>query len=152
MIYTHEWFMSKALQQAQQAQSENEVPIGAVVVSQHRIIAQGYNQVELLNDPMAHAEIIALTAACHHFSSKILRHCTLYVTVEPCAMCAAVCKLAQIGLLVYGVSEPKTGYTNYQPSLLHQSTQVIQGVLSENCKTLMQQFFAGKRERHILSK
>ncbi len=137
--------MQQALQEAEQAFEADEVPIGAIVVSQRRIIGRGYNQTERLLDPSAHAEMIALTAACDHLGSKYLRDCTLFVTVEPCPMCASALRWSQIGRIVFGAEEPKYGYRRYQPPLLHPKTQVTGGLLAQPCAELMQRFFRGKR-------
>lgn len=140
-----DYFMKQALKQAYLAAEEDEVPIGAVVVVNNQIIGKGYNQTRRLNDNTAHAEMLALTSAFNHFNSSILQECTLYVTVEPCAMCAGASMWSRIGKLVYGTSEPKSGYTNYQPNLLHSKTTVVAGVLEEECREIMQRFFASKR-------
>ncbi|MEL6134571.1 MAG: nucleoside deaminase [Bacteroidota bacterium] len=134
-----------ALQEAQQAFEEDEVPIGAVVVCNQRVIGRGHNMVERLNDATAHAEMIALTAASDFLGNKFLKQCTLYVTIEPCPMCAGALKWAQIGRVVYGTREPKTGYSLHSPSLLHPKTQVTRGVMEYECSALMQDFFRKKR-------
>ena len=137
--------MQKAFRMAEQAFEEGEVPIGAVVVSNNRIIGKGYNQTERLEDPTAHAEIIAITAACNYLSSKYLQDCTLFVTIEPCPMCAGAIRWAQIPYLVYGAPEPKFGFSLYQPTLLHPKTQVKGGAMEIECRGLMQLFFDAKR-------
>lgn len=119
-----EKYMRAALQQAVEAAAEGEIPIGAVVVCNDRIIGVGHNMTERLDDPTAHAEMIALTSACNAIGGKYLNDCTLYVTVEPCPMCAAALNWAQLGRLVYGAADPKRGYSLYAPSLLHPRTQV----------------------------
>ena len=119
-----EKYMRAALRQAVEAAAEGEIPIGAVVVCNDRIIGVGHNMTERLDDPTAHAEMIALTSACNAIGGKYLNDCTLYVTVEPCPMCAAALNWAQLGRLVYGASDPKRGYSLYAPSLLHPRTQV----------------------------
>lgn len=141
----HEYYMKQAYRQALKAFDADEVPIGAVIVAGETIIAKGYNQTELLNDTTAHAEIIALTAAFSAMGSKFLEECIMYVTIEPCAMCAGALKWARIAKLVYGTAEPKSGFTLYQPSILHPSTEVISGVLKEECSQLMKDFFIEKR-------
>ncbi len=138
------FFMQEALKMAQQALEEDEVPVGAIIVSGTQIIAKAHNLVERLNDPTAHAEMQAITAACNHFQSKYLNACTLYVTLEPCPMCAAASHWAQIGRIVYGASDPKMGYSRHQ-HLLHPRTEVRHGVEAEVAKTMLQQFFTGKR-------
>ncbi|RMG55385.1 MAG: nucleoside deaminase [Bacteroidetes bacterium] len=144
-IHTDEYFMRQALLQAERAFEEEEVPIGAVVVCNYRIIGKGYNQTERLQDPTAHAEMLALTAACDHMGSKYLPDCTLFVTVEPCAMCAGALRWAQVGRVVYGTTEPKTGFQRYAPSLLHPRSELVGGVLAEDCAALMQAFFQRRR-------
>ncbi len=140
-----EYFMKQAYKEALKAFEANEVPIGAVIVAGDTIIAKGYNQTELLNDTTAHAEIIALTAAFSAMGSKFLEECTMYITVEPCAMCAGALKWARIGRLVYGASEPKSGFSLYQPSILHPNTKVEKDVLNVECRQLMKDFFEAKR-------
>ena len=142
---TDELFMKEALREAQAAGAEGEVPIGAVVVCRGRIIARGHNMTERLHDPTAHAEMIALTAATEAMGGKYLNDCALYVTVEPCPMCAAALCWAQVGRIVYGAPDPKRGYSLYSPSLLHPRTQVTKGVMEEECSALVLQFFKNKR-------
>ena len=140
-----ELYMREALREAQAAFDDGEVPIGAVVVARGRIIARGHNMTERLHDPSAHAEMIALTAATETLGGKYLSGCTLYVTVEPCPMCAAALNWAQVGRIVYGAADPKRGYSLYSPSLLHPKTEIKSGVLTEECGRLMLQFFKDKR-------
>lgn len=140
-----EKYMREALREAQAAAAEDEVPIGAVVVSRGRIIAKGHNMVEALNDPTAHAEMIAITAACEAVGGKYLTDCTLYVTVEPCPMCAAALGWSQISRIVYGAPAPKRGYTGFSPSLLHPKTEVTAGALASECSELVSGYFKGKR-------
>ncbi|MBO4671330.1 MAG: nucleoside deaminase [Bacteroidales bacterium] len=140
-----ELFMKEALREAEAAGGENEVPIGAVVVARGRVIARGHNMTERLHDPTAHAEMIALTAATEALGGKYLQDCTLYVTVEPCPMCAAALCWAQVGRIVYGAEDPKRGYSLYSPSLLHPRTEVTSGVLADACGELMIRFFKDKR-------
>ncbi|MBP5719703.1 MAG: nucleoside deaminase [Bacteroidales bacterium] len=140
-----ELFMREALREAEAARSEGEVPIGAVVVAKGRIIGRGHNMTERLHDPTAHAEMIALTAATEALGGKYLQDCTLYVTVEPCPMCAAALNWAQVSRIVYGAADPKRGYSMYSPSLLHPRTEVAAGVLAETCGKLMLDFFKEKR-------
>lgn len=141
-----EYFMQQALKLAQQAFEEDEVPIGAVVVWNQRIIGKGYNQTEKLNDVTAHAEMIALTAAFESMGGKYLDECTLYVTIEPCSMCAGALGWARPSRIVYGASEPKFGFSRYQPSLLHKKTHATGGILKDECAELMQRFFRNKRQ------
>lgn len=141
----HENYMRQALQEAQAAATQGEVPIGAVVVAGGRVIARAHNLTETLGDVTAHAEMQALTAAASALSGKYLDRCTLYVTVEPCPMCAAALRWAQLGTLVYGAPDPKRGYTTLGPRLLHPKTEIIRDILSEECATLMRTFFARLR-------
>ena len=138
-------YMQEALREARAAGAEDEVPIGAVVVCRGRIIARGHNMTERLHDPTAHAEMIALTAATEALGGKYLDACTLYVTVEPCPMCAAALCWAQLGRLVYGAPDPRRGYSLFSPSLLHPRTEVVSGLLSEECGTLVKDYFKSKR-------
>lgn len=134
-----------ALAQASEAASEDEVPIGAVIVCRGRIIGKGHNMTERLKDPTAHAEMIALTSATQAMGGKYLNDCTLYVTVEPCPMCAAALCWAQIGRIVYGAAEPKRGYSLFTPSLLHPKTEVTSGVLGDECSKIVTDYFKSKR-------
>ena len=140
-----ERYMRDAMLQAQMATSEDEVPIGAVIVCRGRIIGKGHNMTERLNDPTAHAEMIAITAATEAMGGKYLNDCTLYVTVEPCPMCAGALAWSQIGKVVYGASDPKRGFSNFSPSLMHPKTEVVSGVLSDECGGLVTEFFRNKR-------
>jgi len=142
---TDEQYMLRALEQAQMAADRDEVPVGVVVVCQDRIIARGHNLTETLNDVTAHAEMQAVTAAANALGGKYLSDCTLYVTVEPCVMCAGALAWAQVGRIVYGASDPKRGYSVYAPEALHPRTQVTAGVLAVECGELMRQFFKSKR-------
>lgn len=145
-ILSHEYFMSLAIKEAKRALQEEEVPIGAVIVSQNQIVGKGYNQVERLKDVTAHAEIIALTAAANYFNSKYLPDCTLYVTLEPCMMCANAIGWAQIKQVVFGASDPKKGFTLFTPSPLHPKCIAESGVLEEDCTALLRDFFRDKRK------
>ena len=138
-------YMQAALREAEEAAAEDEVPVGAVVVCRGRIIAKGHNMSERLNDPTAHAEMISLTAATEAIGGKYLNECTLYVTVEPCPMCAAALGWAQLGRQVYGASDPKRGYSLFTPGLLHPKTRVSAGVEEEKCAALMRSYFKSKR-------
>ena len=138
-------YMQGALREAAAAASEDEVPVGAVIVCKGRIIAKGHNMTERLHDPTAHAEMIALTAATEAMGGKYLNDCTLYVTVEPCPMCAAALCWAQIGRIVFGASDPKRGYSLFTPSLLHPKTEVLSGILEADCASLMKEYFQSKR-------
>lgn len=138
-------YMREALKEAAEAAMDDEVPIGAVIVARGRIIAKGHNMTEMLHDPTAHAEMIALTAATEAIGSKYLNDCTLYVTVEPCPMCAAALNWAQVGRIVYGASDPKRGYSMYSPSLLHPKTAVESGVSADECSAMVTDYFKSKR-------
>ena len=140
-----EYYMREALREARTAAAEDEVPIGAVVVSGDRIIGRGHNQTELLHDVTAHAEMLALTAAEEALGAKYLGDCTLYVTVEPCPMCAGALGWTQVGRIVYGAADPKRGFTLLTGPILHPKTEVTAGVLADECGELMQDFFRKKR-------
>lgn len=146
-MMTDEHFMKQALREAQRAFDEDEVPVGAVVVMNERIIARGYNQVEKLNDSTAHAEIIALTAAFNFLGSKYLPEATLYVTVEPCVMCSGALYWSKIGRVVYGAADDKNGYrhTTGNNNPFHPKTMVAGGLMEEECAALMKDFFRRKR-------
>lgn len=145
MAELDEKFMREALREAKSAEEEDEIPIGAVIVFAGRVIAKGHNMTERLHDPTAHAEMIAITAATEAMGGKYLNDCTLYVTVEPCPMCAAASAWAQVGRIVYGASDPKRGYSLFTPSLLHPKTEVVSGVLAEECGGMVTEFFRNKR-------
>ena len=138
-------YMQAALREAEEAAAEDEVPIGAVVVCRGRIIAKGHNMSDRLNDPTAHAEMIAITSATEAMGGKYLNDCCLYVTVEPCPMCAAAMNWAQLGRVVYGAADPKRGYTRFSPSLLHPKTEVCSGVKENECSEIVSAFFKSKR-------
>ena len=140
-----EKFMQEALREARSAAAAGEIPIGAVVVWKGRIIGRGHNQTERLRDTTAHAEMIAVTAATEAMGGKYLTDCTLYVTVEPCPMCAGALAWAQVGRIVYGAPDPRRGYSLFTPSLLHPRTEVSGGILQEECTALMLEFFKDKR-------
>ncbi len=140
-----ERFMRMALKEAEQAFSEGEIPIGAVIVSHDRIISRAHNQTETLHDVTAHAEMLAITAAADALGGKYLPDCTLYVTIEPCVMCAGAMGWAQMGRVVYGAGEEKRGYQRFAPTALHPKTTVTTGVLEDECRELMQEFFRRKR-------
>lgn len=144
---SHEEFMREALKEAKKAFDANEVPVGAVVVLNGKIIARGYNQVELLNDSTAHAEILALTAAYNSLGTKYLPEATLYVTVEPCLMCSGALYWGKLSQIVYGAYDDKNGYRHLvgEKSPFHQKANVIGGILADECAQLMKNFFAAKR-------
>ena len=141
-----ERYKKDALREAQAAAAEDEVPIGAVITCRGRIIGKGHNMTERLNDPTAHAEMIAITAATEAMGGKYLSDCTLYVTVEPCPMCAGALAWSQIGRVVYGASDPKRGFSQFSPSLMHPKTEVVSGVLAEECGGMVTEFFRNKRK------
>jgi tRNA(adenine34) deaminase len=144
--FSDEYFMKHALHEAREAFDAGEVPVGAVVVSQNKIIAKGHNSVELLRDVTAHAEIIAITAAMQYLDSKYLPECTLYVTLEPCPMCAGALKWSQIERVVYGTGDDKGGFMKFGKEMLHPKTKLEFGILHDECAVLLKQFFADKRE------
>ncbi len=147
MERTDEYYMRQALAEAQQALSEGEIPIGAVVVSPRGdIIGRGHNLTETLRDVTAHAEMQALTAAADTIGGKYLTDCTLYVTVEPCIMCAGALGWAQVGRVVFGTGDEKRGYQRFAPEALHPRTTVTSGILEDECRRLMQEFFKVKRK------
>jgi tRNA(adenine34) deaminase len=137
--------MRQALQQAHQALAEGEIPIGAVIVCQGKVIARGHNLTERLHDVTAHAEMQAITAAAEYLGGKYLKDCTLYVTVEPCIMCAGALGWSQISRVVYGASDEKRGFLNYAPQALHPRCELKGGVLEDECASLMKSFFQKKR-------
>lgn len=139
------YYMKMALQEAEKAGERGEVPVGAVVVCKGRIIARAHNLTETLTDVTAHAEMQAITAAASTLGGKYLNECTLYVTVEPCVMCAGAIAWAQTGRLVFGAADEKRGYQRYAPQALHPKTEVVQGVMVDECAALMKHFFAARR-------
>jgi len=144
-MFTDEYFMREALKEARKALELDEVPVGAVIVCQDRIIGRGHNLTERLVDVTAHAEMQAFTAASNYLGAKYLEECTLYVTLEPCVMCAGAAFWTQIGRVVYGASDEKRGYTKTQASLLHPRTTVVPGILEKECAVLLTEFFKSKR-------
>lgn len=142
---TDEQYMRQALQQAHKALAEGEIPIGAVIVCQGKVIARGHNLTERLHDVTAHAEMQAITAAAEYLGGKYLKDCTLYVTVEPCIMCAGALGWSQISRVVYGASDEKRGFLNYAPQALHPRCELKGGVLEDECASLMKSFFQKKR-------
>lgn len=139
------YYMRQALAEARQAAERGEIPVGAVVVCKDRIIARAHNLTETLTDVTAHAEMQAITAAASTLGGKYLNECTLYVTVEPCVMCAGALGWAQLGRLVFGAEDVKRGYRRYAPQALHPKTEVVQGLLADECAALMKAFFAVRR-------
>lgn len=138
--------MRKALDEALKAESEGEIPVGVVVVCRDRIIARAHNQTECLNDVTAHAEMLAVTSAATTLGGKYLNECSLYVTLEPCVMCAGALAWAQLGELVYGASDPHRGFMRVQPAILHPKTTVVSGVMQDECSELIRRFFARRRD------
>ena len=139
-------YMQEALKEALLALDEDEVPIGAVVICKGKIVGKGHNMTERLKDPTAHAEMIAITSATEALGGKYLGDCTLYVTVEPCPMCAGALMWSQIGRIVFGASDPKRGYSRYEPRIAHPKSEILSGVLSEQCSSLVSDFFKQKRK------
>ena len=147
MVYDDEYFMKEAYKQALYARDEGEIPVGAIVVCDNRIIARSYNQTERLNDVTAHAEMLALTSAFNTIGAKYLVNCSLYVTLEPCVMCAGAAYWSQISKLVYGAGDPQRGYGRLQENVLHPKTKVIGGIMGDACKALLDEFFSNLRKQ-----
>jgi len=145
-VVSDEFFMRQALNEAHKALEQDEVPIGAVIVHGGKIIARGHNLTERLNDVTAHAEMQAFTAAANFVGGKYLRDCTLYVTVEPCLMCAGAAYWTQLSRVVFGASDPKRGFSEFGDRVMHPKTQVLSGVLVEECAGLISSFFRNKRQ------
>lgn len=143
--YSHEFFMNEALKEAEKALLPDEVPVGAVIVCQNKIIARAHNLTETLRDVTAHAEMQAITAAADHLGGKYLNECTLYVTIEPCIMCAGAIFWSQMERLVYGATDKKRGFTLIGQPVLHPRTEIIKGILEKECSSLMKEFFKEKR-------
>ena len=143
--YDDKYFMKQALAEAKKAYNENEVPIGAVVVCENQIISRAHNYTERLNDVTAHAEMQAITSAADFLGGKYLDKCTLYITLEPCVMCAGATFLAHVGKIVYGAGDNKKGYSRLSENVLHKKTKVVSGVLAEECSVLLKDFFKSKR-------
>lgn len=144
-LFSDEYFMNEALKEAQKAFDANEVPVGAVIVAENTIIARAHNSTETLNDVTAHAEIIAITSASNHLGAKYLPQATLYVTLEPCVMCAGACNWAQLAGIIYGAPDPKAGYARIIQDILHPKTKAKSGVLKEESEKLLKEFFREKR-------
>lgn len=145
-VFSDENFMKEALKEAQKAFDRDEVPVGAVVVSKNRVIARAHNLTEALTDVTAHAEMQAITAAADFIGGKYLKDCTLYVTLEPCPMCASALYWAQISKVVFGATDEKRGYSKISTQLLHPKTKVVSGVMENECAELMIEFFRKKRD------
>ena len=148
-IYGDEYFMKLALQEAEKAAQAGEVPVGAVIASGEQLLARCHNSTEMLHDVTAHAEILAITAASQFLGSKYLADCTLYVTLEPCIMCAGALRWAQIGRVVYATSDDKAGFMRYGKELLHPKTQLEMGIMMEESSKLLKSFFAARRKSDI---
>lgn len=145
-MYTDEFFMKEALKESRKAFELGEVPVGAVIVARNRIIARAHNQTEKLTDATAHAEMIAVTAAANYLGSKYLTECTMYVTLEPCVMCAGALHWVQLQRLVYGASDVQRGYSLINATLLHPKTEVVRGIMAEESKNLIDTFFRQLRQ------
>lgn len=145
-VFSDDHFMREALKEAHKAKEEGEVPVGAVIVCDAQIIARAHNQVEKLTDATAHAELLAVTSASDYLGSRVLDECTLYVTLEPCAMCAGALFWSRIGKIVYGARDESRGYSRLSPSVLHPSTEVVIGVHAEECEALVLDFFKKLRK------
>lgn len=146
-LYTDEYFMREALKEAHKAFEDGEVPVGAVVVCQNKVIGRAHNQTEKLTDATAHAEMLAITAASNFLGSKYLNECTLYVTLEPCVMCAGALHWVQLMKLVYGASDVQRGYSLSKSQILHTKTEVVNGIKRDECAELVNSFFKRIRER-----
>jgi tRNA(adenine34) deaminase len=146
LLFSDEYFMNEALKEAQKASEKNEVPVGAVIVANNIIIARAHNLSVSLNDVTAHAEMQAITSAENYLGSRYLNECTLYITLEPCLMCAAATSWAQIGKIVYGADDPKAGYSRFGKKVLHPKTIVVKGIMQNDCSDILSKFFIKKRE------
>ena len=145
--FNDEYFMRQALKEAELALHKDEVPVGAIIVHNKRIIARGHNLTETLNDVTAHAEMQAFTSAADYIGGKYLKNCTLYVTLEPCTMCAGASFWTQITKIVYGTKDLKRGFSNYNSGIIHPSTEVVGGVLEDECSLILKDFFKKKRNK-----
>jgi tRNA(adenine34) deaminase len=145
-LFSDEYFMKEALKEAVKAADLGEVPVGAVIVNQNLIIARAHNMTQQLNDVTAHAEMIALTSASNHLGAKYLNDCTLYVSLEPCLMCASALKWAQLGRLVFGATDPREGYSRMGEEVLHQKTEVLPGILAGEAVRMLKEFFQHRRD------
>lgn len=146
-VYTDDYFMKQALNEAEKAYDMGEIPVGAVVVSNNQIIARAHNQTEMLTDVTAHAEILAITAASEYLGAKYLERCTLYVTMEPCIMCAGALAWARPSRVVYGVADDERGFMRYGKELLHKKSRLEYGVMHDECQEIIQRFFRNLREK-----
>lgn len=146
-LFSNEYFMKQALNEAKKAAELGEVPVGAIIVANNLVIAKAHNQVQLLEDVTAHAEILAITSASTYLGAKYLKDCTLYVTLEPCIMCAGALKWSQIGKIIYGAADEQNGFMKYGKELLHTKTKVEYGVMHDECSHLIKSFFQAKRNQ-----
>ena len=146
-LFSDEYFMNEALKEAYIARDKHEIPVGAIIVADNRIIARAHNQTEILNDVTAHAEMIAITSASNAIGSKYLNQCTLYVTLEPCVMCASATKLAHLARIVFGTRDTKEGFSGIVQNIIHQKTEVKAEVLKDECSSLLVAFFKDKRKK-----
>ena len=146
-VLSDEYFMNEALKEAQKAMEMDEVPVGAVVVNQNRIIARAHNMTQQLNDVTAHAEMIAITSAANYLGAKYLIDCTLFATLEPCVMCASALKWAQLDRLVFAASDPNEGFSRLRDQILHKKTVLVPGILEEQASNLLKQFFLQRRNQ-----
>jgi tRNA(adenine34) deaminase len=144
-VFSHEYYMKQAIKEAEKAALLDEIPVGAIIVCNQQIIAKAHNWTEHLTDVTAHAEILAITAASKYLGNKYLQQCTLYVTLEPCVMCAGALAWAQLGELVFGAGDGKRGYNKIAPLALHRKTSITPGILESECSELMTSFFRKKR-------
>ncbi len=147
-LYGDDHYMKLALQEARKAEEHGEVPVGAIIVSGDQLLARGHNSTEMLNDVTAHAEMIAITAASQFLDSKYLHECTLYVTLEPCVMCAGALRWSQIGRVVFAAPDDKAGFMRYGKELLHPRTQLEMGIMMDDSAQLLRSFFAERRKVH----
>ena len=145
-LYSDEYFMNEALKEARKAFDADEVPVGAIIVAENKIIARGHNLTEQLNDVTAHAEMQTITSAANYIGGKYLNDCTLYVTLEPCLMCAGALQWTHITKIVYGATDDKKGYSKINQPVLHPKTTVIKGILEDECSKLLKDFFKIKRK------
>ena len=145
-VLSDEYFMKEAMKEAQKAFEMEEVPVGAVIVNQNRIIARAHNMTRQLNDVTAHAEMIAITSASNYLGAKYLVDCSLYVTLEPCVMCAAALKWAQLDRIVFAATDPREGFSKLSEPILHKKTEIVPGILENPSSTLLKQFFLNRRD------
>ena len=149
--FSDTFFMQQALNEAHTALKKDEIPVGVIVVCNNQIIAKAHNLTETLNDVTAHAEILAITSATEALGGKYLTKCTMYITLEPCIMCAGALGLAQLERLVYGATDEKRGYSKFNPSPLHPKTEVVSGILRDECGKIIKEFFRKKRKKIVIN-